>query len=631
MKKDNSKNNSHFDKINKLKEIIPDLFQDGQLNINELERLAEEYLTEDEYAYSFTWRGKNSAKNAAYSSTTSTLIPNKEKSKNFDESNNIYIEGDNLEVLKVLRDTYTNKVNMIYIDPPYNSGKDFIYPDNFAQTDKAYKEFMNIVNGDGELTSVGEDTSGKTHTDWLNMMYPRLLLARDFLSQEGFIFISIDDKEHANLKRICDEIFGPNNFIGEIVRNTNSSKNQSTFISTTHDYCLIYSKNMNKLKEKHSSDKWSVPKNNVEAYNKKIKFLRDQDLSNDEITAELKILTDYPRYTDFVNYWHIDERGVYRKGDLGGVSDGNLTPIKNPLTGENDPVPSGGYRYNSEKIEELIEDNRIHFHTDGSLPTIKRYLHENYNQRPKSIMSDDQRPDNNLLQDFGIDFDHPKQLAFMERIISIADNDSIIMDFFSGSATTAHAVMSLNSKDNGTRKFIMVQLPEPIKEPKANKFGKVFHTIPEAGRERIKRAGEKILKENSELEKSIDIGFKTFELGYTNFPQWNEDISLEELDEQLEVLSREVENEYNAIYEVLLLLKDYLLDENVEEVFSNLYSIGNNNKSLVSVYEKTSDEMIKWIVDNKDEYTTVVLYDNSLTQNQKINLKNNLGSMLETM
>lgn len=631
MEKNNCKNRLHEGKINKLKQLIPEAFNDENLNISELERLLEGYLTEDEYSYSFTWRGKNRAKNAAYSSTTSTLIPNKDISKNFDTTNNIYIEGDNLEVLKVMRDSYANQVKMIYIDPPYNTGKDFIYPDNFKQTDKAYKEFMNIINEEGNVTSVGDDTAGKTHTAWLNMMYPRLLLARDFLSKDGVIFISIDDKEHANLKRISDDIFGPQNFLGEIVRNTNSSKNQSTFISTTHDYCLAYSKNIDTLKDKHKNNKWSVPKNNVEAYVKKINFLREEGLSNEEVTEELKKLTDYPRFTDFVNYWYLDERGVYRKDNLGGVDDGNFTPIKNPLTGENDPIPPGGYRYNSDKMKDLISDDRIHFHTNGSLPTLKRYLHENYNQRPKSIMSDDQRPDYSLLKEFGITFDHPKQLAFMERIVSIVDSDSIIMDFFSGSATTAHAAMSLNAQDGGNRKFIMVQLPEPIKDPKPNQYGKTFHTISEAGRERIIKSGDYILDNNPELEGSLDVGFKSFQLSETNFPQWNEDVSAEELVEQLDALAGEVKDEYNAIYEVLLLLKDYLLDEKVEEVYPHLYSIGNDNKTLVSVRESASDEMVKWITNNKDNYTNVVLYDNSLNQNQKINLEGNLGAMLETI
>ncbi|MDW5525315.1 site-specific DNA-methyltransferase [Carnobacterium maltaromaticum] len=627
----NQKNTFHIDKIAHLKNIIPEVFQDDQLNFIELKELLNGYLTDDEYYYAFTWRGKNEAKKGAYASTTSTLKPNKEKSEDFENTNNLYIEGDNLEVLKVLRDSYTNKVNMIYIDPPYNTGKEFIYSDNFEDSEEAYKEFLGIINENGEKTSTGDDISGRTHTSWLNMMYPRLLLARDFLSDDGFIFINIDDNEQANLKKICDDIFGRMNFIGQIIRNTNSSKNQSLFLSTTHDYCLVYSKNISSLKEKHKDNKWAVAKNNINEYVNKINQLRNKDLSNAEITEELKELTNYPRFTDFINYWYVDNRGVYRKDNLGGVSNGNLTPVINPITGVADRVPPGGFRYSSEKMQELVEDDRIHFHIDGSLPTLKRYLYDNIEQRPKSIMSDDQRPDYSMLKEFGIDFDNPKQLTFMERIISIADNDALVMDFFSGSSTTAHAVMSLNAKDNGNRKFIMVQLPEPIEDPRPNQYGKTFYTIAEAGQERIRKAGEKILNENPELEGKIDVGFKLFELSETNFPQWNENITEEKISEQLEVLAGEVKNEEHAVYEILILLKNYLLDEKVEEVSPHLYSLGSTTRSLVSVSEEISSEMISWIIENKENYIRIILYDNSLTQEQKFNLSENLGEQLETI
>ena len=239
----------------------------------------------------------------------------------------------------------------------------------------------------------------------------------------------------------------------------------------------------------------AFPKNNVDEYVKKVKYLKDQGLSEAEITEELKELTKYPRFIDFTNYWYFDERGLYRKGDLGGVKNGNMTPLYNPLTGNEDPVPPGGFRFNPEKLAKLVKENRIHFHTDGSLPTIKRYLHENLGQRPKSIMSDDQRPDHSMMQEFNTPFDNPKQLAFIKRIISIADHDSIILDFFSGSATTAHAVMQLNAEDGGHRKFIMVQWPELCAEgTEAANAG--YKNICEIGKERIRRAGDKIKADN---------------------------------------------------------------------------------------------------------------------------------------
>ena len=332
------------------------------------------------------------------------------------------------------------------------------------------------------------------------------------------IFISIDDVELANLKKICDssELFGESNFIACIIRNTNSSKNQSLFVSVSHEYCLVYAKDIEALKRKHQDKKWSVPKNNIEEYKRRVKQLQDAGLSEEEITEELKMLTKYPRFIDFTNYWYFDERGLYRKDNLGGVKNGNTEPLFNPVTKRLDPVPPGGYRFNSKKLEELVADKRIHFHSDGSLPTIKRYLHENEEQRPKSIMSDDQRPDYSLLQQMNIPFDNPKQMEFMMRIISIVDQDSIILDFFSGSATTAHAVMQLNAEDGGKRKFIMVQLPEETDE-KSEAYKAGYKNICEIGKERIRRAGAKIKEELQQQNQQLKLGEEPRELPDTGF------------------------------------------------------------------------------------------------------------------
>jgi len=419
--------------------------------------------------------------------TDKELIPCIEESKNFDNTDNLYIEGDNLDALKLLKKNYENKIKMIYIDPPYNTEKKFMYNDTFRNKKK--KECR--------------------HSGWLNMIYPRLKIAKDLLSNDGVIFISIDDNEAENLKKVCNEVFGEDNFIANITRNTNSSKNQSLFVSISHEYCLIYAKNIADLKTKHTDNKWSVSKNNTDEYIKKVKQLQKEGLSDDEITEELKNLTKYPRFIDFTNYWYFDERGLYSKGDLGGVPNGNKTPVFNPITGANDPVPPGGFRFNEIKMKELSENNYIHFHTDGSLPRMKRYLSDNLGQRPKSIMSDDQRPDSTLLKEFNTPFDNPKQLSFITRIVSIVDNDAIVLDFFSGSATTAHAVMQLNAEDGGNRRFIMVQLPEKTDEnSEAYKAG--YKNICEIGKERIRRAGEKIKADKPNVV--FDDGFKVYKI-----------------------------------------------------------------------------------------------------------------------
>ena len=349
-------------------------------------------------------------------------------------SAHLLIEGDNLHALYTLQATHKERVDVIYIDPPYNTGKEFIYNDKLIDSENRWR-----------------------HSAWLSFMHKRLSLAFDLLKDTGVIIISIDDNEQARLKLLCDSVFGEASFLGSIIRATNSTKSMSNYLSINYDYTLVYAKNKTALDETvKTSGKWEVLKNNVREYQAAIKKLQKRNLTPEEITAELKELTNYPRFVDFVNYWYVDERGVYMKDNLGGVDKGNLTPIMNPVTGQKDPVPPGGFRYSAEKLEELIADGRIHFHADGSLPRLKRYLDDNPRQRPKGIMSDDQRPDNSLLTAMGIGFDNPKQLSFMKRIVSIFPKDAVILDFFAGSATTLHAVLELNNEDQGSRLGILV-------------------------------------------------------------------------------------------------------------------------------------------------------------------------------
>ena len=506
------------ERIEQLKTLFPEVITegDGTVDFEKLRLLLGDEIVESDERYAFTWPGKVDAIRQAQTTSNATLRPVVESSEEWDTTENLYIEGDNLEVLQLLLRAYHNRVKLIYIDPPYNTGKDFVYSDCFVDRIENYRKQSGLVG------QANADTNGRFHSAWCSMIYPRIKLAREFLSEDGVIFISIDDSEFGNLKNICDEIFGNDCFVATIVRNTNSSKNQSLFVSVSHEYCLVYAKSIEVLKIKHADNKWSVPKSNVDEYVRRVQQLRKRGLTAEQITEELKQLTSYPRFHDFVNYWYFDERGLYCKDNLGGVPNGNKEPLFNPLTGENDPVPPGGFRFSSEKLQELVNDNRIHFHTDGSLPRIKRYLSENLGQRPKSIMSDDQRPDYSMLNKvFKTPFDNPKQLSFLERIVGISDPDSIVMDFFSGSATTAHATMKLNAESGARRKYIMVQLPERCGDDSdAKRLG--FETICQIGEERIRRAGKQIIEEigpkNDQLQleecdRSIpDVGFRVFKL-----------------------------------------------------------------------------------------------------------------------
>ena len=575
-----------------------------------------------EERYQMNWPGKKEAILTANAPINKTLRPCREESVDFDKTENLYIEGDNLEVLKLLQETYLNKVKIIYIDPPYNTGNDsFVYDDDFSMSSEEFSEASGQYDEDGNMNydiRKNSESNGRFHTDWLNMMYPRLKLARDLLSDDGVIFISIDDNENTNLKIMCDEIFGTNNFIAEIIRNTNSSKNQSLFVSVSHEYCLVYSKNMFNLKNKHSEKKWSVPKNNIKEYERKVQELKSKGLSNEEITEELKELTKYPRFIDFTNYWYFDEVGLYQKGDLGGVKNGNNTPIMNPLTNKLDPIPPGGFRYKTEKLNKLIKENKIHFHMDGSLPRIKRYLHENMMQRPKSIMSDDQRPDNSLLKEFNTPFDNPKQLAFIKRILSVGDNDSIILDFFSGSSTTAHSVMQLNAEDGGNRKFIMVQLPEETDEKsEARKAG--YENICKIGKERIRRAGKKIKDENPDVADKLDTGFRVLKLDSSNMKDvyYNPNDYNQDMIEALESNIKDDRTDEDLLFQVMLDLGE-LLSSDIKEIDiqgKKVFNVGDGN--IVACFdEDITNEVLTEIAKMQPFYA--IFRDSSLSNDSVV-------------
>ena len=510
--------------IEKIAELFPNCVtemrdENGKIkhgiNFEMLKQMLSPDVVDGDECYEFTWVGKKASIVEANKPIRKTLRPCPAESKNWDTTENLYIEGDNLEVLKLLQESYLGKVKMIYIDPPYNTGNDFIYADDFMRSQEEENEQMGMYDEDENRLFKNTDSNGRFHSDWCSMIYSRLMLARNLLAEDGVIFVSIDDNEQENLKRILNDVFGESNYIATIIRNTNSSKNQSLFVSVSHEYCVIYAKSIETLQIKHAERKWSVPKNNINEYVAKVNQLQKEGLSPEEITEELKTLTKYPRFVDFTNYWYFDERGLYSKGDLGGVPNGNKQPLWNPITQAYDPVPPGGFRFSPEKLERLSSEGRIHFHTDGSLPRIKRYLNENLNQRPKSIMSDDQRPDSSMMQEFNTPFDNPKQLAFIKRIVGIADNDSIVLDFFSGSATTAHAVMQLNADDGGHRKFVMVQLPELCDE-KSEAYKASYKNICEIGKERIRRAGEIIKAENGLTAQNLDVGFRVLKLDDSN-------------------------------------------------------------------------------------------------------------------
>lgn len=440
--------------------------------------------------YEFTWVGKNASRVEANTTTNKTLRPCIEESKDWDNTENLYIEGDNLEVLKLLQNSYFNKVKMIYIDPPYNTGNDFIYIDDFAQNIDEYEEAKGSFDEEGNRLFKNTDTNGRFHSDWCSMIYPRLVLARNLLANDGVIFISIDDNEQENLKKICDEVFGEKNFIAQVIwERAYAPVNLKKHFSENHDYIICYAKDIDKAicnglpRASEANDRYSNPDN--------------------------------------------DPRGIWKSDNLsvGPIVQSKIYEIITP--GGRKVLPPEGYcwRLSKEKFKEFVKDNRIWFGKDGNnVPSIKRFLTEvKQSITPMTIWkysevghSQDAKQNLKKLFDSKSFFDYPKSVELIKRCIQLYSNESsIIIDFFSGSATTAHAVMQLNAEDGGKRKFIMVQLPEKTDE-KSEAFKAGYKNICEIGKERIRRAGEKIKEEAGLNGQDLDIGFRVLKLDSSN-------------------------------------------------------------------------------------------------------------------
>ena len=455
--------------------------------------LSNEIITDGEERYQFTWPAKRAAIRLANTPTTMTLRPCRKESVDFDNTQNLYIEGDNLDVLKVLRETYLGKVKMIYIDPPYNTGNDFVYNDDFAQGKDDFEQSSGLFDEEGNQTidpmQRNTESNGRFHTDWLNMIYPRLKVARDLLSDDGAIFISIDDYEEDNIKKIGNEIFGERNFVACVAWQRNYAPiSLKKFFSESHEYCYIYAKDLNQFQ---------------------MNLLPRSDKQN----------KDYKNPDN-------DPRGVWKVGNLtvGPAVEKQVYEIVGP-TGRKFLPPSGYcWRFTKEKFEEMRKDNRIWFGMDGNnSPVPKLFLTEVQDGvTPMTLWSFEEAGHNQIatreLRDiFGASiFTSPKPLKYLTRYLQIGLNkDSLILDFFSGSATTAHAVMKLNAEDGGNRKFIMVQLPEKTEE-KSEAYKAGYKNICEIGKERIRRAAKKIKKEAGLLTQNLDTGFRVLKLDTSN-------------------------------------------------------------------------------------------------------------------
>ena len=556
----------------KLKSVFPECFAEGKLDFDKLLNLCGEYIDNDFEKYKFEWNGKSECYKIAGKRSTGTLRPCKEESVNFDTTNNLYIEGDNLEVLKLLQTAYYRKVKMIYIDPPYNTGNDFVYEDDFKDPIAKYKEVTQ------QTTKSNPETMGRYHTNWLNMMYPRLRLASNLLRDDGVIFISIDETEMHNLKKLCDEIFGEENFVADFVwHNKRGGGNDAKFVAVEHEYVVMYAKNVRELSE---------------------------------------LFVPYsPQY--LLRYKEEDEQGKYFWDTFKRKSGKQYYPIACPdgtvLQYDDLGNPISWLRSESRFKEDLAKgDIRIIKIKDNWSVQFKQRLPEG--KKPRTIFLEESIFENQgttadgsreTLEHIGKNvFDNPKPTELIKHLISFntSEND-IILDFFAGSGTTAEAVMKLNIEDNSRRKFIVVQLPAIISEDNSNSKTakaalefladiKKTNNLCEISKERIRRAGKKIAEQNS----SIDVGFKVFKLDSSNLTKWDstptEDV--EELQKRLALLNETIKperNELDVVYEAMLKL-GIKLDIPVKDVNINdkkAYLIEDNDAYTLICLDYGSD------------------------------------------
>ena len=470
----------------------------------------------NEERYQFTWPDKKKSILLANAPIAKTLRPCREDSVDFDNTENLYIEGDNLDVLKLLQETYLGKIKMIYIDPPYNTGNDFVYNDDFAESTDEYLANSGQFDSEGNRLVKNLDSNGRYHTDWLNMMYSRLKIAKDLLSDDGVIFISIDDNEDTNLLKIGNEIFGEDNFIGQIVWQS-TQKNDPRFIAINHEYVLCFVKN---IEVQTLSGKWRTRHPLVDEMMEEYEKIKQKNTSIEGIQSAWTSIINKDKYSALKHYKFVDFKGPYFAAD---ISDPQRKGPKHdfvihPITKQVCKAPAGGYSPREEEMKRRLANDEIHFGaTHEQVVCSKKYL-ITAEDRLNSVYYEDGRRATKLLEALvgkGI-FEHPKSELMIKRLLGfITDENSVVLDFFSGSATTAHAVMQLNSEDNGNRKFIMVQLPEETDE-KSEAYKAGYKNICEIGKERIRRAGAKIKEESPMTTADLDVGFRVLKLDSTN-------------------------------------------------------------------------------------------------------------------
>jgi adenine-specific DNA-methyltransferase len=559
-KKDGASPDIVAENIARMRELFPEVFTEGKIDFEILRETLGDYVEDKHERYSFTWYGKSNARRIAQTPSAGTLLPCPEESVDWDTTKNIFIEGDNLEVLKLLQKSYHRKVKMIYIDPPYNRGKEIIYPDKYQDNLQTYLKYTKQVDEEGFKISANSDTSGRYHTNWLNMMYPRLKLARNLLRDDGIIFVSIDEVEYSNLKRLLDEVFGDENFLGTVVWK-NATDNNPSQIATEHEYLVGYSREKATLAPAWRSSLSDI-KNLLVSVGKELlkKYKSQSELQK----AYTKWFREHKtQLWPMDRYKYIDQGGIYTGSQSvhNPGKEGYRYDILHPVTGKPCKQPLMGYRFPSETMDQLLTEGRIIFGKDHTkIIELKVYAHE-FMDKLSSVITLDGRLGaydlRKLFPEIPKLFTNPKPVRLIIELLSFSlEDDDIALDFFAGSCSVAEAVLQLNANDLGRRRFIMVQLPEPV-DPStdigehASSIG--LKTIAKIGAERIRRAGNAVRSDVKDNTKEMDAGFRVFKLASSNLTPWdpNTDTLEQSLFNAVENIKPD-RTEEDLLYEILL-------------------------------------------------------------------------------
>ncbi len=628
------------DNLEKLQAIFPDIFSEGKIDLEKFKATFTNDINFANERYVLNWAGKSDTFKVLQIPTTATLKPQPEQSINFDKTENVFIEGENLEVLKVLQKSYYNKVKCIIIDPPYNTGSDsFIYPDSFKENKADYEKRIGDKDEEGYLMKEGlfrknSKDSGHFHSNWLSMMYPRLFLAKNLLRDDGVIFVHIDDNEVHNLRLLMNEIFGEENFVASFIWD-GGRKNDAKKVSVGHEYILVFVKrNFNDKEETEEvTTDWKERKEGIDEIYSKYELLSKQHNQNWELVSKAlqewyKGLKESHPSKNHEHYKFADEKGVYFASDLSGPDDGRKNrpryEVIHPVTKKAVPVPARGWRWEKPRMDAELKKGRVHFGADeSSIPNAKVYLKENEYQAPSSVFYKDRRSSSGSLKQLMGDkvFDFPKDVSVTKRLLNlIMDDGDIAMDFFAGSGTLAETVLEFNREKKINTKFVLIQLPEPIEED-SRPFNAGYKTISDISKERIKRVIQKIDKEKNEKPElfdngNLDLGFKAFKLSPSNFKIWRgSEITNENLVEQLDAFTNPVKAESktdNMLYE-LMLKAGYLLTDKVEAK-AKFYSV--KDGELIIALEEMNQQIIDSII--KAQPQKVITLDNLFTGNDQL-------------